>query len=82
MRKIAKLRRQGPRTATRACDLQTDDVGRQRGGGTGAPAVGVRGVGGVVIVAGVGAVAKCAVGEVAFDAGAICAVGIVEVPAP
>ena len=82
MGEIPKLWCQGPGTATRLRDLQTDNICRQRGGGTCAPAMSVRCVGSVVIISCAGSIAESAVGEIALDASAVRSVGFVKIPSP
>lgn len=74
--------REDPGRAGGRGELQTDDLRGEGVDGARGPAVRVRCVGRVVVVAFGGAVAEGAVGEVAFDTGAGCAGGVVQVPAP
>lgn len=82
VRQVCELGRDLPLAASRSRERVADDVTRQRICGTSAPAVCMRSVRIVIVVAVVCAVAESAVGEIAFDDGALGAVGVVEIPAP
>lgn len=83
MRQVAtELWFQAPRTSRSACHRQAKNIVCKSRSRARAPAVRVRNVRGVVVVAAGVAVPKGAVGQVALYHCTTCAVWVVEVPAP